>query len=298
MPGKILVTGATGGTGVHAVEKLLQNGKSVVALAHNIDHRSEKLAKQGAEIICGDLSDLQFVKTLLRGIDSLYFCYPISEDFARAAANLIYVAPDAGVKYIVDMSQKPAREDATSHASQQHWVTERLFDRCGVPVTHIRPTFFADWFLRPIINQQIRNQETFRAPFGDGRHAPITAYDIGRFAASLLLNPTPHFGKSYDLFGPVELDHYQMAEKLTAKLGRSIKYEPMEIEEFDKYLEKKNIPNYFRQHIRSVAVDYQNGIFEGEDKVFKDVTGTGSMTFEDFIEENKSAFSAEAVLAK
>ena len=32
-------------------------------------------------------------------------------------------------------------------------------------------------------------------------------------------------GKTYPLFGPIELDHYQIAEKLSATLGRPFRYE-------------------------------------------------------------------------
>jgi len=39
---------------------------------------------------------------------------------------------DQGVEAIVNMSQISARRDATSHASQNHWIAERVFDRSGI----------------------------------------------------------------------------------------------------------------------------------------------------------------------
>jgi NAD(P)H dehydrogenase (quinone) len=48
---------------------------------------------------------------------------------------------------IVNMSQASARGDAFSDTTIDHWVSEHLFDWSGVKTTHIRPTFFFDWFL-------------------------------------------------------------------------------------------------------------------------------------------------------
>lgn len=61
-----------------------------------------------------------------------------------------------------------------------------------------------------------------RFPLGRGRHAPIAAEDQGRLIAAVLTNPAPHAGKMYLLVGPVELDHYAIAEELLdGAAGRS-----------------------------------------------------------------------------
>ena len=46
--GKILITGATGDTGGYAIERLLELGREVRALAHTQDERSEKLRGAGS----------------------------------------------------------------------------------------------------------------------------------------------------------------------------------------------------------------------------------------------------------
>ena len=55
---KILITGATGTTGRPAVEALLQKGLEVRAMVHKQDHRSDHLKELGAEIMVGDLQNL------------------------------------------------------------------------------------------------------------------------------------------------------------------------------------------------------------------------------------------------
>src|SRR5215467_14607673 len=46
-----IVTGATGATGGYAVERLLEQGHAVRALAHSDDDRSKRLQEPGAEVV-------------------------------------------------------------------------------------------------------------------------------------------------------------------------------------------------------------------------------------------------------
>src|SRR6516164_5760627 len=63
---KFLITGPTGATGGETVEQLLEKGHSVRALAHREDERSERLSKLGAEVVFGDLLDMESVRSALR----------------------------------------------------------------------------------------------------------------------------------------------------------------------------------------------------------------------------------------
>jgi NAD(P)H dehydrogenase (quinone) len=47
----ILVTGATGKTGINVVEQLIADGFPVRALARSRDERTERLSRLGAEIV-------------------------------------------------------------------------------------------------------------------------------------------------------------------------------------------------------------------------------------------------------
>ncbi len=83
------------------------------------------------------------------------------------------------------------------------------------------------------------------------------------------MNPAPHAGKTYPLYGPIELDNYQIAEKLSATLGRPFRYEPLSIPEFVTELQSAGLGPRFIQYIASVAQDYQDGIFAGRNDVVK-----------------------------
>jgi hypothetical protein len=44
------------------------------------------------------------------------------------------------------------------------------------------------------------------------------------------------------------------------------------------------------QHFCAIAVDYQNGIFSGEDKIIAEVTGQPPMTVQQFVSLHRDAF--------
>src|SRR5215831_15250816 len=169
-------------------------------------------------------------------------------------------------------------------------VSERVFDWSGVPTTHIRPTFFAEWLLYPLPGWQVKSG-VIRFPLGRGRHAPIASEDQGRLIAAVLTNPAPHAGKVYPLFGPVELNHYEIAEKLSATLGRPFRYEPLSIPQFVTEMQSSGLTPRFIQHIASVAQDYQDGIFAGTNDVIETLTGKPPLTLEEFVAHNRAKFA-------
>ena len=229
--GKVLITGATGSTGKNAIKKLLELKILVRALVHKKDARSEQLSTQGVELVEGDLSDFDSVSAALKGISGAYFLYPIQvPGILEATAFFAQAAIEEGVGFIVNMSQISARRVAKSHAAQGHWIAERLFDRSGIPVAHLRPTFFAEWLM--YVATFIKQQNQLILPFGEARYAPIAAEDLGRVVASILADPLSHAGQAYPLFGPKELTQFEIAGILSDVLGRKIIYVPMEIEAF------------------------------------------------------------------
>lgn len=286
MARNILITGATGKTGTHATTALLERGHHVRALVHRVDDRSDRLAAAGAEIVTGDLLDLEAVSRAAKGIDAVYLTYPIAPGLTDASATLLQAAEENNVGAIVNMSQISARRDAVSNAARQHWIAERLLDHFSGTVTHIRPTFFAEWL------HTFREATTgdLRLPFADARHAPIAAEDQGRVIAAILEDPTPHAGAIYPLYGPVELNHHEIAEAVTEALGYPVRYVPIEIAEFQADLERNGWEPHIVQHLINVAVDYRNGIFAGTNDVVRRLTGADPLTVQAFVERNRQAF--------
>ncbi len=159
-------------------------------------------------------------------------------------------------------------------------------------MAHIRPTYFAEWllYLAPMIRAGF-----LHVPFGTGRHAPIAAEDQGRVIAGILEDPAPHGGKIYPLYGPVEFTYQETAQVLSRVLGKDIQYKRVDFEVFEQHLQSggrtSGVGNSFLfQHLQEVAIDHQNGIFEGTNDLVEKLGGRPPMTLEAFITKHRKAF--------
>lgn len=259
---KILLTGATGETGRAATKLLLERGHSVRALVHSVDARSEALQKAGAEVFQGDLLDFNSVRTALEGTRAAYFVFPIEPGIVRASAYFAQAAKEVGVEVIVNMSQVSARRDAKSHAAQDHWIAERVFDWSGVPVVHLHPTLFAEWLL--YWSASIK-AGMLPLPFEKGHHAPIAAEDQGRVIAAVLANPAEHIGQTYSLYGAQEMTFPQIAAEVPRLIGKPVEYKKVDVPTM-RAMSGKDGPKYsdfLWQHFTEIAIDYENGVFAG-----------------------------------
>jgi NAD(P)H dehydrogenase (quinone) len=124
-----------------------------------------------------------------------------------------------------------------------------------------------------------------RAPCSNCRGGP------GGVIATILAEPAAHIGKTYPLCGPTELGQAGIAAAMTDVLGRKISYQPLTIPQYRKRLEKAGLPESMIQHFCAVALDYQNGLFSGEDKIIAELTGKPPMTVRDFVASHREAFT-------
>src|SRR5471030_418459 len=286
-----LITGATGATGGHAITELLAKGAGVRAMVHSQDERADKLRALGVEVVVGDLLDPHAVRRALDAVTGAYFVYPIHQGkFVDATAYFAEAARQVKLRSIVNMSQISARPDAVSYAALSHWYGERIFDWAGVPVTHLRPTFFMEWLMYGFQLPLIAQHDLLKVPAGEGRHAPIAAEDQGRVIASILLNPADHAGKIYDLFGAAEMNHAELASAVGGALGRKITYENESFDAFEARLSKVGMTPYFIQHIVNVYRDYNAGVFAGTNNVVQKLTGQAPVTVGEYVKANLSRF--------
>ena len=71
---------------------------------HSKDVRSEAFAKLGAEVVVGDLLDIDTVREAMEGVDAAYLVYPVRPGLLDATANFAQAAKEAGSPAIVNLS--------------------------------------------------------------------------------------------------------------------------------------------------------------------------------------------------
>lgn len=281
MSKKVLISGATGDTGRAAVKEAIALGLDVRAMVHGKDARSEALEKLGAEVVLGDLLDINTVNSAMNDCVAAYLVWPVAPGLIHATVNFAQAAKETGASTIINLSQRSANRFSTSHSCRDSFIAEQVLNWSGVPVVHLRPTYFLEWLLYPWQLPYLQ-QGILRMPVGKGRHSPIAADDQGRVIAALLKSPEAHVGMTIPISGPAEMNHEQMAEELTEALGRKIVFQNLPIDEYCRSLEAVGVPAYVVQHLSGAMDDYQHGHMSGADDNVERLTGRRSMTVGEF----------------
>jgi uncharacterized protein YbjT (DUF2867 family) len=233
---KILVTGASGGTqgatGNHITRLLREKGVPVRAFVHKVDERSVPLQEMGAEIFAGDLLNIQSVREAMKGIEKVYFCYPVQAGLLEATPILAEAAREEGVKFIFQLSLGASSDQSLSPWGRKMWLSEKILDWSGIPTFHLRAAPFFENLFRQF-SKGIQEDSEIRAPFGsgDGKVPAIAAQDIARLALVVLFNPEPFVGKAPQLFTS-NISLNELAQELTKLLGRTIHYREISSEEW------------------------------------------------------------------
>ena len=108
MANPILVTGAAGRVGAvgrTVTELLLKQGKAVRAMVRTDDERAQALRALGAEVVVGNLLDLDSMHRAIDGVETMYFGLSVSDTYLAATVNTAAVAMHHGVKAFINMSQ-------------------------------------------------------------------------------------------------------------------------------------------------------------------------------------------------
>ena len=276
----ILVTGATGKTGSATVELLLQRGLRVRALARKQDERSDRLAALGAEVLFGDFHDLASMRSALAGVKRAYFCYPPQGTHLVDATTIFAIAArDAGTETVVNMSQITARENAPSPLSRQHWQSERVLDWANVGAVHIAATFFVE-NLFMFGARTIAEQGKLYLPYGEEKHAPVSAADLAAVITAILIDPERHHGNRYVITGPELLSIADMTAELSAALGVSVEYVDLPRESWLEVLQGvQGMTPSLITHLGHVADDHKNGVFHERNDLVQGITGAPPESF-------------------
>ncbi len=286
----VLVTGASGDTGRPTVERLIEKGFTVRALVRKDDARAQRLRDLGAEVMLGDMLSLRDIRLAMEGVQRAYFCFPLAEGLVEAGVIFAQAAKEQNLELIVNMSHKQSRPAARSKATQNHWLSEQVFDWSGVPSVHLRITFFAEWLL--YIAPMIRHGRYVMPYNKDSRFAPIAGSDIARIVAGIIENPAPYAGRAIALHGPVEYSHEELAAEVSRVLGKSLPYEHVTVSTFLDLLGLQDV-QAFRRHFEAVTIDQQEGLLAGTDSIGTQIIGQPLTTVEQFIRANLSKFVLE-----
>jgi uncharacterized protein YbjT (DUF2867 family) len=296
----ILVTGAAGrvgGVGRTVAELLLQQGRAVRAMVRNEDPPARALRDLGAEVVAGDLLDLDSMHRAIAGCETMYFGMSVSDAYLAATVNVAAVAKHHGVKAFVNMSQMTLAEMSITETTPSpqhklHWLAEQALEWSGLPVVHVRPTVLLEGFFLVLTPESVREYDQIRLPFGDGKTSPVAVEDVARVIATVLADPQPHVGKTYHLTGPQSENMKFYAGEYSKALGRTITYQDIPVEPWRDDLLERGLPAHLVHHLATMADLHRAGRYDRMSDDVLTLTGQEPSSMQEFVRRNAATFTA------
>lgn len=255
----IVVTGATGPFGRHAVESLLARGVAaadIVATGRGIEKIAD-LAERGVAVRRADFDDPATLKDAFAGADKLLLVSG-SEVGNRIPQhrNAVDAAKEAGVSLIVYTSAPKADHTALKLAGE-HAATELYIRESGLPYVFLRNSWYFENYTAQIPTQLAHAAVPGAA--GEGRFSPAARADYAEAAAAVLV-AEDQAGRVYELGGDTAITLADYAAELARQSGSAVVYNDLPVEAYARMLEGYGLP----APVAEVIADADAGIARGD----------------------------------
>jgi uncharacterized protein YbjT (DUF2867 family) len=251
----ITVTGSTGTIGAELVRLLSTTGTETRAL-----YRDIRKTWQASNVawVRADLSDPRDLRVAIDGTDRLFLLTGNEPGFAETQIAVVQAAQAAGVRHVVKLSALGASNHSNSTIARDHWAVEQALQATPMHWTLLRPhAFMQNWLADQAAS--VRAESVIYSPVGDGRVPFIDARDIAAVAVEVLLNPEAHHGKKYFLTGREAVSYQDVADALSAALGRAVRYQPITMDEARRRYEARGLDPALIAAMLAIAAYQQAG---------------------------------------
>lgn len=223
----IVVTGASGNVGSAVVEALRARGMAARPC----------LRAPVGDAVAFDFMRPETFEAAVAGAGGLFLLRPPPiSDVGPTLNRLVDVALAAGVRRIVFLSVI----GADTRGYIPHAKVEKHLSQSSAEWTFLRAGFFAQ-NLGDAYCVDIRERDELFVPAGAGRAAFVDVRDLAEVAARVFAEPG-HAGQAYTLTGPEALSFTEVAQLLTAALGRQIRYTRPGVLRYMTRLRRRGLP--------------------------------------------------------
>ena len=223
--------GASGNTGKPLAMALLKAGKRVRVLSRTED-KVKELKAQGAEVMVGESSDVNYLTKAFTGATAVYAMIPpnfaatdftdYQKKFADAVAEAV---KKCNVKYVVSLSSVGTHlEEHSGVVFGLRYMEQKLDAISGLNTLHLRPTYFMENTLGQV--GVIKQMGVMGSPVkADLKLSMIATKDIADYAFKRL-NSLNFSGKNVQyLLGQRDLTYNEVASVFGKAIGKpDLKY--------------------------------------------------------------------------
>lgn len=240
----LLVTGATGLSGMAVMREFARQAVPVRALFRNPDKAQRLYGLPGVEPVQGDMLRPESLTAALQGVKRVLMISSAREQMVRTQCAFIDAAKAAGVPHIVKYSGKEAGVgfDLDSfRGTRDHVEIERYLEASGLAWTQLRPSQFMEFYLPGTVTGVDPRRRELRMPIGDTRLSPVAVDDVAKVAVALMRSDG-HEGKVYEMTGPEALSMQDAVERISDATGTSFRYVPVSLEDKLSELREYGLP--------------------------------------------------------
>lgn len=279
----IAVTGSTGVVGGAVARGLAAAGQPIRLVVRDAS-RAPQLP--GVEIATATYGDAAMQVALI-GVQTL-FLVSATEDPKRVALHTATVdaAVAAGVERIVYLSFYDAGPDSTFTFARDHWHTEQHIRGSGVSLVFLQDNFYLD-----VLPYMISDEGVVAGPAGNGRIAGVARDDVADVAVTVLLDPSAHDGRTYELTGPQSISLAEMAGAVSAASGRPLRYHHETIDEAYASRAHYGAPRFEVDGWVSTYVAIAKGELERVTEDVPRLTGHPATSFDEVLIEHPESYA-------
>jgi uncharacterized protein YbjT (DUF2867 family) len=284
----VLVIGATGRVGGEVARRLARQGRPVRALARD-PAKAAPLAALGIEIVAGDLVEPASLACAFAGIERVFLASALDPRQAELQGNAVEAARRAGVRHVVKLSGLATGLDSSVASGLWHARTEQQIERSGMAWTHLRPHFFFQNLLgaAPLV----AGTGVLPCTTGAGAIAGVDARDVAECAAAALAGDA-HLGCAYTVTGPESFTYAELADRLSALLGRAIHTRELTPEAARARMVADGMPAWHAELLAEFAACFARGGGARITDAVQRLTGRAPRSVGEFLREHAAAFGA------
>jgi uncharacterized protein YbjT (DUF2867 family) len=201
--------------------------------------------------------------------------------------NAADAAKKGGVKHIVMLSSASVRDENPTQIGRWHIDGEAKVKASGIPWTMLQPGAFASNTLQWV--GSIKASGAVFLPMGEGKMTPIDPHDIADVAVKVLTEPD-HEGKSYELSGPESLTTAEQLAKISAAIGKPLKYVDVTPEAAREGMAKAGMPEVFINAMLEISARVREGQGWDANETVEQLLGRKARPYEDWLSRNVAAF--------
>jgi uncharacterized protein YbjT (DUF2867 family) len=282
----VLVTGATGTVGAHVVRELRRRQTPVRAFVRDPE-KANRLLGPDVELAVGDFGDPAAVRAAVDGVERVFLACANHPQQVPWETAVVDAAAGGGVRHVVKLSAFGAYIGSPVAFLDANGRVEHHLRHSGVAWTLLRPTFLMSNLLRGAGG--VRSEDAFLVPGAGAETALIDPRDVAEVAA-VVLTGAGHAGRRYHLTGPEPVTFDDVAEHLSAVLGRRIDFVALSDEQATTRFAAAGAPPWYVANVVRLFDDLRRGA-QAEVRDTADAFGGAARSLRQYLREHAGAFA-------